>query len=333
MVGLLMPYIRSFAIKHGILDIPNSYHKTHSIPVPYLGGIAIIFTITFLSILGTLIYVPIQLYPLLGLLAPCIILGLVGLIDDIFDVKPILRLVAQTIVGVFSAFFLIKTKTLGSPSGSLIIDMTLTIIFFVFLSNSINFFDNIDGGASGAVAIASGFLCILAIQGNQFFIAALSALFCGSNIGFLWWNRQPARIYLGDSGSLFLGSLLAAMLVRFETNANSLILSAFVIIFLIAVPLLDTCIALSTRIWQRKSPLRGGQDHLSHRILSLGTSKRTTVFILWFLILVFGILSFVLSNIENKYKDVPVILGCLIWVSLFIYFFQFSIDREVKEMK
>ena len=154
-VGSLTPKIRNIAIKREIFDAPNSDHKTHKEPVPYLGGIAIIIGVVVVTLSATLISNSDQIATVLAVLIPSLFLGFIGLIDDLVDLSPWPRFLAQTAVGIAVATTLITTNTVGSPTGSRNLDIALTILFIVGLSNSVNFFDNVDGGASGTVAISA----------------------------------------------------------------------------------------------------------------------------------------------------------------------------------
>jgi UDP-GlcNAc:undecaprenyl-phosphate GlcNAc-1-phosphate transferase len=319
-VGLLTPRFRRLALRKKIFDAPNSDHKTHSEPVPYLGGLAIISGVLVVS-LGTTLFTNFELLgTVLGILLPPLFLGAIGLADDIHNLSPWPRFLAQTAVGLAVAITLIWTDTVGSPTGSRTLDIAITIFFIVGLSNSINFFDNVDGGASGTVAISAFFLALLSYSSGQYYIAALSIVISGTTSGFLWWNKSPARIYMGDAGSLFIGSLLASLLVRFEPNPITYPTFFFVPIFLIAVPLLDTCTVIYSRISRRVSPFKGGRDHLSHRLMRKGLTKVSAVMTLWALTLVFGLIAVLLSNVSFKIEPTITITASIFWLLLFLYF-------------
>ena len=201
LVGTLTPIMRKIAISNKIYDLPNAAHKTHKEPVPYLGGVAIIIGVTVISYAAA-IYKNFnkQDYLLLtSVLAPAIILGLIGLWDDLRNLRPGPRLAIQIVAGIFTAYILISQDTVGNPTGSQTLDAIITVIWIVGICNSINFFDNVDGGAAGTVAISSLGLFYLTFQNQQFFIAALSSVTAGATIGFLLWNKSPARIYMGDA--------------------------------------------------------------------------------------------------------------------------------------
>ena len=296
LVGTLTPIMRKIAISNKIYDLPNAAHKTHKEPVPYLGGVAIIIGVTIISY-GAAIYKNFNKHDYLlltSVLAPAIILGLIGLWDDLRNLRPGPRLAIQTVAGIFTAYILISQDTVGNPTGSQTLDAIITVVWIVGICNSINFFDNVDGGAAGTVAISSLGLFYLTFQNQQFFIAALSSVTAGATIGFLLWNKSPARIYMGDAGALFLGVLIATLTIRLQPETDSLWKSLATPIFLLAVPILDTTTVVLSRIRRGVSPLQGGHDHLSHRLMSKGVPRKQAVIFLWGIsIVVTGFVCFV----------------------------------------
>ena len=283
LVGTLTPIMRKIAISNKIYDLPNAAHKTHKEPVPYLGGVAIIIGVTVISY-SAAIYKNFNKHDYLlltSVLAPAIILGLIGLWDDLRNLRPGPRLAIQTVAGIFTAYILISQDTVGNPTGSKTLDAIITIVWIVGICNSINFFDNVDGGAAGTVAISSLGLFYLTFQNQQFFIAALSSVTAGATIGFLLWNKSPARIYMGDAGALFLGVLIATLTIRLQPDTDTLWKSLATPILLLAVPIVDTTTVVVSRIRRGVSPLQGGHDHLSHRLMNRGVPRNYAVVSLW----------------------------------------------------
>jgi UDP-GlcNAc:undecaprenyl-phosphate GlcNAc-1-phosphate transferase len=277
LVGVLTPVMRRIAIATDVVDRPNSSHKSHKKPVPYLGGVAIIIGVITVSYSASLFseFTSSTFWLATSVLGPALFLGLIGLWDDIKNLPPLPRFIAQTFAGVFTAIVLIITDNVGNPTGSSIFDSIITVVWIVGICNSINFFDNLDGGAAGTVAISSIALAYLALEGEQYLIAALSVVTAGSTLGFLVWNKSPAKIYMGDAGALFLGVLLATLTVRFEPSTQSQISSYLIPVILIAIPILDTTIAVVSRLRRNLSPFQGGQDHLSHRLIRSGYARKT----------------------------------------------------------
>ena len=324
LVGGLTPVMRRLAIKHKVMDAPNTSHKTHKDPVPYLGGVGIILGILAVSF-GALIYKHAEsknFWLALSVLGPALVLGLIGLWDDIKNLPPLPRFIAQTIAGVFTSAILISSSTVGTPTGSQTLDAIFTTIWIVGICNSINFFDNLDGGAAGTIAISSIALTILGINGHQYLVGGLAAVTAGATVGFLLWNKSPARIYMGDAGALFLGILIASLSIRLHPSAETQWTSFATPLLLIAVPILDTSVAVLSRLRRKISPFQGGRDHLSHRLVRAGLERPRAAITLWVLSGFFALCA-VLIPITNKMTEQFISgIASLAWVSLFIYFFR-----------
>jgi UDP-GlcNAc:undecaprenyl-phosphate GlcNAc-1-phosphate transferase len=321
-VGLLTPLMRLIAVRLNVVDSPDQSHKTHRTPIPYLGGVAIILGVLGVTSFSLIGYSMSQANTILALslLLPAVALGLIGLVDDIRNLSPWPRFVAQSVAGLLTAILLISTDTVGTPTGSMLVDALITIIWIVGVTNSINFFDNLDGGASGTVTLTSIALLILALQGGQYLIAAMAAVLAGATLGFLIWNRPPARIYMGDAGALFLGLLIASLVIRLDTNPINNFATFSIPILLLAVPIMDTTVAVLSRIKRGISPFKGGRDHLSHRLMRSGLSKRATVLTLWAMSAYFGALSIILSNAPFPLEGIISLICAVSWLMQFSWF-------------
>ena len=324
LVGVLTPVMRKIAIATDVVDRPNSSHKSHKKAVPYLGGVAIIIGVITVSYSASLFsqFTSSTFWLATSVLGPALLLGLIGLVDDIKNLPPLPRFIAQTFTGVFTASILIITDNIGNPTGSSIFDSIITVVWIVGICNSINFFDNLDGGAAGTVAISSIALAYLALNGDQYLIAALSVVTAGSTLGFLVWNKSPAKIYMGDAGALFLGVLLATLTVRFEPNTQTQISSFLIPILLLAIPILDTTIAVLSRVRRHLSPFQGGQDHLSHRLIRAGLSRRQAALTLWTLSTFFVTAALLISTLNAAIENYVATGASLVWILLFTIFFQ-----------
>ena len=324
LVGLLTPIMRKIALAQGVLDLPNSAHKSHKNPVPYLGGVAIIIGVVTVSYIALISkeFIWSNFWLATSVLGPAVAMGLVGLWDDLKNLNPLPRFIGQSIAGLVIAFILILNDNIGNPTGITVLDAVATILWIVGICNSINFFDNLDGGAAGTVAVAAISLAYLAITGDQYFIAALSLVVAGSTLGFLIWNRAPARIYMGDAGALFLGVLIGTLTIRFKPSTDYSITSFAIPVLLLAIPILDTTVAVFSRLRRKVSPFQGGQDHLSHRLVRAGLSRKISAITLWSLTGLFSFFAILISmpNVRNEVIIVAVASG--IWLLLFSYFFR-----------
>jgi UDP-GlcNAc:undecaprenyl-phosphate/decaprenyl-phosphate GlcNAc-1-phosphate transferase len=296
LTGLLTWPVRALAIRLGAMDAPNMARKTQAEPVPYLGGVAIALGISLITLGAVFVGAENfagenngQLKDLaLTVLLPALVLGAMGLFDDLRSLSPWPRLITQTLVGTVVAFVIVENGTIGTPfgdggaggSGSWI-NTAVTIFWIVGICNSINFFDNLDGAASGAVAIAALGVFFIAFDRGQELVSALSIVTAGATIGFLMWNKSPAKIYMGDAGALFLGIIISVATIRLNPGITPTWQSLAIPVMLLAVPLLDTCVAVFSRLARGLSPLTGGKDHLSHRLVRAGLSRRVAAVGLW----------------------------------------------------
>ena len=260
LTGLLTWPVRALAIRLGAMDAPNLARKSQAEPVPYLGGLAIALGITVVTFVA--VFVGDQNENLTDLaftvLVPALSLGLMGLVDDLRSLSPWPRLITQSLVGSVVAFIIVQGGTIGTPFGTSTLNTAVTIFWIVGICNSINFFDNLDGAASGAVAIAALGVFFIAFDRGQELVSALSIVTAGATIGFLMWNKSPAKIYMGDAGALFLGVIISVATIRVNPGIVPTWKSLLIPIMLLAVPLLDTCVAVFSRLARGLSPLTGG---------------------------------------------------------------------------
>jgi UDP-GlcNAc:undecaprenyl-phosphate/decaprenyl-phosphate GlcNAc-1-phosphate transferase len=299
LTGLLTWPVRALAIRLGAMDAPNMARKTQAEPVPYLGGVAIALGISIITLGAVFVGADNfagenndQLKDLaLTVLLPALVLGAMGLFDDLRSLSPWPRLITQTVIGTVVAFVIVENGTIGTAFGGgdlgadagngSWLNRLVTIVWIVGICNSINFFDNLDGAASGAVAIAALGVYFIAFDRGQELVSALSIVTAGATIGFLMWNKSPAKIYMGDAGALFLGIIISVATIRLNPGITPTWKSLAIPVMLLAVPLLDTCVAVFSRLARGLSPLTGGKDHLSHRLVRAGLTRRVAAVSLW----------------------------------------------------
>lgn len=322
--GLLTGPIRALAIKLTVLDLPNMARKTQLEPVPYLGGVAIaisIISVTFGAIFysdNTKTTFTLVTYALL----PAAVLGLMGLIDDVRGLPALPRLITQTVVATLAAIFLLNRDLNAMPFGNELLNNIINIVWIVAVCNSINFFDNLDGGAAGSVAVSTLGVAIIAANQGQELVTALSVVTCGATVGFLLWNKSPAKIYMGDAGALFLGVLVAVLTIRLNPGITPKINSIAILPMLLAIPILDTCIAVFSRLRRGISPFTGGKDHLSHRLMRKGFSKRGSVYLLWGMQASFVMTALVVYSFSTTLGTPGVVLAGAYWLGAFVWFWR-----------
>jgi UDP-GlcNAc:undecaprenyl-phosphate GlcNAc-1-phosphate transferase len=245
-----------------------------------------------------------------------------GLIDDIKGLPALPRLIAQTVVAILVALFLLNRNLQVFSFGSQLANDVIVIVWIVAICNSINFFDNLDGGAAGTVTLSTLGIALIAANQGQELITALACVTCGATVGFLLWNKSPAKIYMGDAGALFLGVLVAVLTIRLDPGISPQINSLAILPMLLAVPILDTCIVVFSRIRRGISPFTGGKDHLSHRLMRKGISKQNTAICLWAMQASFVGIALFVYFLSTTLGTLGVVLAGAYWLGAFVWFWR-----------
>ena len=274
--------------------VPPRADRWHSEPTPTMGGIAI--AVAAVLGFGVIVGESHAMIPPAGWLPiplAAISMFVVGVLDDRFQLSPLAKLVASLIIGAFLVFSLTR-----SPGTALPWTHTLVAtIWFAGVCHAFNLLDNMDGLAAGVALIAAGFMAWLLAQWLGSPIALLLVALCGALLGFLYWNRPPARLFMGDCGSLFIGAVLAgASLMPVLQERTVFPWTSVLVVLILVVPLFDTGFVLVLRRFAGRSATRGGTDHVSHRLVSLGFSERSAVRILYLLAIIGGCVAWALVN-------------------------------------
>ncbi|GGK67518.1 hypothetical protein Sme01_09430 [Sphaerisporangium melleum] len=251
------------ATRWDLIDHPTP-RKAHSRPVPYLGGIAIMLG----TVVPTLIWAGLWDYTTAVVLCAAIAVGLLGLIDDVVPLSPLTRLGVESVAATG-----VVLAGVRAPLTDGWLDAPFTVLWIVVITNSFNLLDNADGSLGAITLAGAGLLSITAIVSGELAVALLLASLCGAGLGFLPHNWAPARIFMGDSGSLFIGFVLAssAVVLTAEGDAAGVVAGLLLPTFVATV---DTCVVMLSRARAGRPLLQGGTDHLSHRLNSLGLGKR-----------------------------------------------------------
>jgi UDP-GlcNAc:undecaprenyl-phosphate/decaprenyl-phosphate GlcNAc-1-phosphate transferase len=313
------------------MDVPNLDRKVHKEPVPYLGGLSIALTITLLTYITVLIEEATwsQFRLASYVIIPALILAAVGLLDDLRGLTPWPRLIVQSITGLIVAVILIQTETISFAFGNTYLDALVTIVWIVGICNSINFFDNIDGGASGTVAIIGFSVFLIGFNQGQILVSASAIVTTGAVIGFLAWNKPPAKIYMGDAGALFLGVMVSVLTIRLDPGISPSWQSLAIPVLMLAIPILDTSVAIFSR-WQRGiSPFTGGRDHLSHRLIRIGLTHKKAAVSLWALTAVFCGAALAVYQFPGNGATTVITLAGLVWMGLIVSFLKIDSEDSV----
>jgi UDP-GlcNAc:undecaprenyl-phosphate GlcNAc-1-phosphate transferase len=290
MALLLTPLVKKFAFWVGAVDAPN-HRKVHTRIMPRLGGLAI-----FLAFVGAYFVVSPALDAFnsdagLGLLLGGLVIVITGALDDRFQLSPKWKLLGQLIAACIVVSFGLKIDLVNIPFGETNfnigwLSIPITILWIIGVSNAINLIDGLDGLSAGVSGIATVTILILALMMPNVTVVLLSVILLGSIVGFLFYNFHPAKIFMGDSGSLFLGFALATLSVMGFKQAA--VVSLLIPIMILGVPLSDTFFAIMRR-YVNKLPISApDKSHLHHCLLQLGFSHRTTVLIIYGIAFIFG---------------------------------------------
>jgi UDP-N-acetylmuramyl pentapeptide phosphotransferase/UDP-N-acetylglucosamine-1-phosphate transferase len=318
-----IPFVNQLALKYHKFDLPST-RKVHQRPIVRLGGISICLgTLLALGVVTLFADESIFSAAVSGKVA-WVLFGsfaffLIGLADDLINLSPVLRLLMQVSVAGCVWIAGVRIEFLTLPGIGLThlgwLSLPITILWLAGVVNAINWIDGLDGLASGVSCIAAVTVAIVSLFTGQPAVALVMLALAGSLVGFLYYNFNPAHIFMGDGGSYFIGFSLAGMSI--VGLVKSATITAIVLPFLIlAVPILDMVVVILTRLKNGQSPMAADKRHLHHRLLKIGLSHRFTVLFIYTLALWTGSLAIALAGIPNSLFVVIAatgLLGCSSW--------------------
>ncbi len=305
--ALFTPIIRLVAIKLNIQDHPNT-RKIHKEPTPLLGGVAVYLGVIIPLSISNSVSPEIH-----GILIGTTILFLSGLIDDIKETPATLRFVLQIVASIIVIKFGVRISFLPNNIYGITGEWFLTIIWLLGITNAVNFFDGMDGLASGLVAIMCTFFFVIAMMTGQKHLATLSSLIIGASIGFLFYNFHPAKIFLGDAGSQFLGFATASLAVLGEWSEKGPLIAFGIPCLITGILIFDMFYITVKRIAKGETrSLREyleyvGKDHFHHRVANLGFSHRQTVIFAYLVTIILGISALILRRTFNMLNAILLI--------------------------
>lgn len=326
MVYALTPFIIKFALRINFVDKPEA-RKIHLSAIPLLGGVSVFIGFFVLCIYDILIaYERTFDKAILGYLAGGLLIVIVGVIDDKFGMKPIVKLTGQLAACVLFIFSNFDIVALQGMFGSIYITVPLLILWMVGLMNALNFLDNMDGIISGMAGIlALGFFAFSQMNtsvnaGIMGFIGLISLSFSGSVLGFLPYNFNPAKIFLGDAGSMFIGYFLSSMgslMALYARNQHQSKLFYLLPVLLLSYAIFDISLVSYTRKRDGRHIMQGGKDHSTHRIRTVLGSTKITAIMIYFINLIIVITSMIVFRIGSK----PLlVIATFVFAAAFIIF-------------
>lgn len=310
---IITPFVKKFAVKIGATDKPNA-RKVHQKIMPRLGGLAI-----YLSFLiGFLILRPSD-EATLPLIIGSFIIIITGILDDLFELSAKIKFFGQILAALVVVFGGIQLEFINIPFGGQLefgfFSLPLTILWIVGITNAINLIDGLDGLAAGVSSIALITISGMAILMGDVFVTSIGLILLGSTLGFLVYNFHPAKIFMGDTGALFLGFMISVLsLLGFK---NITIFSLIVPVIILGVPISDTFFAIIRRFVHKQPLSAPDKSHLHHCLLNLGYSHRQTVLIIYGIAAMFGLAAVIFSQ-ATLWGALIVIAVLLVAIELFV---------------
>ena len=293
------PVVRSLAFRMGAVDVPRDARRMHDHPIPRLGGLAIFFGF----ILSVLVFLPLT-PELRGMLLGAVVIVILGIIDDIFALPAMPKFIVQIFAALIAVLHGNCIQFLSNPnifSGEPFwelgwLSFPLTVLWIVGITNAVNLIDGLDGLACGVSTISSMTMLVIALIVAEPDVAILMAALAGACIGFLPYNLNPAKIFMGDTGATFLGYVLAVVSIQglFKFYA---IISFAVPFLMLGLPIFDTCFAILRRVSHGQSPMKPDRGHIHHRLIDMGFTQKQAVAVLYVISAILGLSAVVLTTI------------------------------------
>ena len=283
------PVVRRLALRLGVIDQPSA-RKVHLKPVPLLGGLAIYAAfVAALLLFGNRF----GLTELISILVGASLMSFLGVWDDRRGLSPWFKLIGQFL----AASILVVTGVHIGTFPWETLNIAVTLLWVVAITNAMNLLDNMDGLSGGIGAVASVFFLLLAVMNGQYLVGALSAALLGACLGFLVYNFNPASIFMGDTGALFLGFVLAATAIKLRFPEGIQIVTWMVPVLILGLPLFDTALVIISRLRRGFNPLTTpGKDHVSHRLVAMGATRREAVLVCYLICAALGILALFITQ-------------------------------------
>ena len=305
------PLVRYLAYKWGAVDVPKDNRRMHKTPIPRMGGLAIYIA----SAAAFLIFGNIS-KTILGIIIGGLVIVISGILDDIYTLPPWIKLIAQiiaAIIAIWSGVLIEWINFFGTYIHFGIWAYPITFVWIIGLTNAVNLIDGLDGLACGVSAISSLALLLVTIMYADPISATLTAIIAGSCLGFLPFNSNPAKIFMGDTGALFLGFALAVISVQGVFKLHAVV--SFIIPFLIfGIPIFDIVFSGIRRILKGQAPWKADRGHLHHRLIDMGLNQKQSVRILYAVSGILGISAVLFTKEKILHASIIIVLALVIGI-------------------
>ena len=330
---LATPLVKTLAYKVGAIDVPKDNRRMHKVPSPRLGGLAIFLAF----LLSTLVFADID-RQMQGILLGAVMIVVLGVMDDIMALKDLPKLIVQIAAAGVAVYYGCRIQFLSNPN--VFSDMTyvnlgwlsvpITIIWIVAITNAVNFIDGLDGLAVGVSAISTASLIVIALMVAEVNIAIILCALFGACLGFIPYNFNPAKIFMGDTGATFLGYILATLSVTGLFKMYAII--SFAVPFLIlGLPIFDTAFAMIRRVAHGQSPMHADRGHIHHRLIDMGLNQKQAVATLYVISGILGLSAVVLTTGGEAKAMLLLIALCVVAVVAARVVFPKEVKEELHE--
>ena len=321
---VMTPPVKRFAEKVGAIDVPRDNRRVHDHPIPRMGGLAIFIGF----VLSLIFFVPMST-KVLGLLVGSVIIAVMGGVDDIVSLNPWVKLAGQIVAALVAircglVFDVISNPNIFAEETYIEIgwlSIPLTMLWIVGCTNAVNLIDGLDGLAVGVSAISSMTMLIVSLFVSEPVVSIILAALTGACLGFMPYNLNPAKIFMGDVGSQLLGFVLstASIMGLFKLHA---IITFFVPLLALALPLADTIFAFFRRILHGQSPFKADKGHFHHRLLAMGLNQKQVVAVLYGISAVLGLLAVLMAGDSMAVKIICLVAAFIISLGIWLKVFK-----------
>ncbi|TZE81302.1 MraY family glycosyltransferase [Calorimonas adulescens] len=291
---LVTPMAKVIAIKVGAIDMPGEERRIHTRPIPRMGGLSIFAAF----VLSTLVFMPMDIKTV-GLILASSLIVVMGIVDDIKGLSATVKMGGQILAAMVLVFFGFRIEWLTSPLDGMIylgwLSIPATVFWVVGITNTFNLIDGLDGLAAGISAISSVTMFVVALLNGRDTAAMLLLIVAGAALGFLPHNFNPAKIFMGDTGSLFLGFVLSAISIQ-GTIKGATAIAIVIPVLAMGLPIFDTAIAIVRRAKNGMPIMQPDRGHLHHRLLDMGFTQRQVVLILYAISGILGVVAIAVTN-------------------------------------
>lgn len=330
---LMTPVVKTFAYKVGAIDVPKDARRMHKVPIPRLGGLAI-----FIGFMVSILLFAEITPELRSILLGAVMIVVLGVVDDIMALPAMLKFVVQIVAALIPATHGVTILAFSNPNifsnnlywvlGSL--SIPFTVLWIVAITNSVNLIDGLDGLANGVSAISATTMLVIALVSDQSAVAVVLAALVGACVGFMPYNMNPAKMFMGDTGATFLGYILATMSIQGLFKYYAVI--SFVVPFLIlGLPIFDTTFAFIRRIAHGQSPMHPDRSHIHHRLIDMGLNQKQAVATLYVISAILGLSAVVLTTGGEQKAMLFFLALCIVAVVIARVVFPKEVKEELRE--